>query len=149
MGNCVAYNITAISIDVRQLATKNVSCLGKFGQSATASEAPPHSGGPAAVNWEFVQRKISLINAGVKGTHHTIYLYEDLATEFHFSTYHANQETLQVYTPIYLEHTRIVWMQGSSLDVTPPSAACDNANEDMWSCGHWTLVSVITSRRSQ
>ena len=29
-------------------------------------------------------------------------------------------------------------MQGAALDVTPPSAACDNANEDMWSAV-WTL----------
>ena len=65
---------------------------------------------------------------------------------------HQTQEMLLVYTPIYLDHARIIWMQGAALDVTPPSAACDNANEDMWSCvdtGHWSLVSVITSRRSQ
>ena len=51
---------------------------------------------------------------------------------------HQTQEMLLVYTPIYLDHARIIWMQGAALDVTPPSAACDNANEDMWSAV-WTL----------
>ena len=52
---------------------------------------------------------------------------------------HQTQEMLLVYTPIYLDHARIIRMQGAPLDVTPPSAACDNANEDMWSAV-WTLV---------
>ena len=64
---------------------------------------------------------------------------------FHIKTWppnhmviHQTQEMLLVYTPIYLDHARIIWMQGAALDVTPPSAACDNANEDMWSAV-WTL----------
>ena len=39
---------------------------------------------------------------------------------------------------LYTYLSRIIRTQGASLDVTPPSAACDNANEDMWSAV-WTL----------